>query len=575
MKRCCSLLLAVLFLLSSGCCLKTVAASYLGVSIEREEPTAHEHTPLLFEDLSDDAPEIGLSIARTKELLLRIERREISGQNAQRLVDAIIDVYRQSRTAASVAYVRYCFDMTDESKRAAYEQLSDRLNELGCLLIDAELALSGDPELSDVYDEQAIALLKQQNAMHDLSVKESEERERKLIGDYDALETLTVSYAGRRWTKADIFSDPALTYNDFIALWSLYKSAYNAESGRIFLEMIDVRNAMAQMLGFTSYAEYGYALYARDYTPEDAKRLAAAVKREIVPLFVELQEPFYHATMRLSSGRFLVPATLSNVRNAVTALLPEFEEPWTYMTEHGMYDLEPGENKQSGSFTTYFETYGAPFLFTSWDGSYEMPTTMIHEFGHYAGYYLNGVQRMESQDPLDLAEIDSQGLELLALSQYDTLYGALADAAKTVALTIACYAVITGCMEDEFQQFAYRTKDVTLEQLNAEYGRLVREYGLDTMSVDGESWTEIAHTFRAPMYYISYAVSMLAAMQLMLRYNGDPNGAIDSYRTILMRPFGATFRDTVRQAGLSDPFADGVVSDITDALRAFASDGKV
>ena len=34
-----------------------------------------------------------------------------------------------------------------------------------------------------------------------------------------------------------------------------------------------------------------------------------------------------------------------------------------------------------------------------------MPTTLLHEFGHYAGYYLNGVQRMRSADPLDLAEM--------------------------------------------------------------------------------------------------------------------------------------------------------------------------
>ena len=172
-----------------------------------------------------------------------------------------------------------------------------------------------------------------------------------------------------------------------------------------------------------------------------------------------------------------------------------------------------------------------------------MPTTLLHEFGHYAGYYLNGVQRMRSADPLDLAEIDAQGLELLALTQYNNLYGALSDAARVASLVLALYAIITGCMEDAFQQFAYRTEHVTLEQLNAAYA-----------SLSGESWVEISHTFRAPMYYISYATSMLGALQLYALSDTDRAAAVSAYRKILMRPIGAAFRTTLRDANLRDPF---------------------
>ncbi len=573
MKRICSLLLAVLSICFVGC-RKTfdgIASSFLNlpaIGTASHEVTEHAHTALAFDALSDDVSGIGLAIARTRELLYRIENGEIAGANAQRALEEHIDAYRRYRTAASIAYVRYCFDVTDTGRKAAYETVSASLEELGCLLIDTELALSRDASLAEVYDAQTVARLQQEDALHDLSVLPLADRERELIGTYDALESLTVAYAGREWTKEEILSDTSLTFETFSSLYRMYRSTYNENAGSVFLELIRVRNEMARTLGFDSYAEYGYASYMRDYTPAEAQTLSDTVKRELVPLFIELQDDFYQAVMRLSCGTFSQEPTFALVETVIRNLLPELERPWTYMREKGMYDCSASSNRMSGSFTTYFETYGAPFLFTAWDDSYEMPTTMLHEFGHYAGYFLNGIQRMQSADPLDLAEIDSQGLELLAFSQYDILYGALADAARIANLTIALYAVITGCMEDEFQQFAYHTDNVTLEALNAEYERLSKAYGLYEMGLDGESWTEISHTFRAPMYYISYSTSMLSALQLLVLSQDNPDGAIAAYRSILMRPIDATFRDTIQNAGLSDPFDTDTVSALGQLILA-------
>lgn len=579
MKRICSLLLAAVLSLSVFGCrsFDPVAASFVGLlpsASAAHTSTEHAHTDLSFAELSDDASELPLEIARTKELLFRIDAGELCGTAAQRNLEARIDAFHRLRTAASIAYVHYCENIADDAQRESYERLSASLNELGSLLIEAELALSRDPALSELYDEQTTAKIEKEASLHDPCVQPLIERERALIGAYDALASLTVTHAGRTWTRDAILSDPSLDYETFLTLYRLYRHTYNERAGEIYLELVKTRNETARALGFDSYVEYGYAAYERDYTPDDALRLAQTVKRELVPVFCELQEGFYDATMRLGCGTFRREETLSSVRSAILALLPEFETPWDYMVSHGMSSFDASGTRMEGSFTTYFETYGAPFLFTSWDDSYDMPTTLLHEFGHYAGYYLNGIQRMQSSDPLDLAEIDSQGLELLAVTQYNKIYGAWSDAARLANLVLALYAVVTGCMEDEFQQFAYRTDSVTTQMLNAEYETLAKAYGLYDMGLTGESWTEISHTFRSPMYYVSYATSMLGALQLLERAEKDLDGAVQAYRTILMRPVGATFQATLRDAGLSDPFDGNTVSALAKRIAALCEAGS-
>lgn len=557
MKRIGSLLLGVLLLLSGCAPLDTVAASYLGVRVPsangrgaNEQP----HTDLCFSALPDDAATLDPELARSKELLLRIDMGELSGRAAQRALEQRIDAYKALRTAASIAYVRYCRDIADGARKTAYDRLSNGLNALGTLLLDAQSMLCRDPALSDVYDAETVDAIERERRLHDASLQPLIEREQALIGAYDALASLTVSADGREWTRDAILSDASLDYAAFSELWRTYRHAYNERAGAIFLELIETRNAQARALGFDSYVAYGYAQYGRDYTPADAQRLSETVKSELVPLFTALVPAFYEATVRLGCGTFSVEPTLKRTETVVKSLLPELKEPWDYMLSHGMYDFATGETRMSGSFTTYFETYGAPFLFTSWDDSYEMPTTLLHEFGHYAGYYLCGAQRMAGRDPLDLAELDSQGLEMLAVPAYETLYGALTDAARFYTLTTALYAILTGCMEDAFQQYAYTAKAPTVETLNAQYEALARAYGLYDMGLSGESWTEISHTFRSPMYYISYAAGMLAAVQLRMLAETDRDAACDAYRTVLMRPIGATFSNVIRCAGLKSPF---------------------
>lgn len=557
MKRfLCLLLIVVLFLGPTGCTALSVrtASDFLRLEQTEAQPERAFHTELRFSELPESGIDASLEAARTRELLFRIQKGELSGERAQQALDARSEAYERLETDASIAYVRYCLDVTNEENRNAYDVLIARMNAIECNLTDAAILLSKDPALSDRYDAETREALERADALSDSAILSLAERERALVGKYEALsETLTVSYLGKEWTGDRILSDPSLTEEDFLTLYETYLERFNREAGGIFLDLIGVRNEIAKTLGFDSYADYRYACYDRDYSPENAKMLAASVRTWIVPAFTQMREDFYAAVGQVYGIVLDQETTMRRIGEAVVSILPELSEPWTYMMSHEMYDLGSDTKRMPGSFTTWFRAFGAPFLFSAWTNGFEMPSTITHEFGHFSSYFLNG-DALKNGNSLDLAEIDSQGLELLSVLRYDTLYGDLSDAAQTVQLFYALYALIDGCMEDAFQQFAYGQDGMTLERLNAEYGRLSEAYGLSALGIEPRSWTQIQHTFQSPFYYISYAASMSAALELYLKGRRDLDTARNAYRAILLRDGGARFQKTLAIAGLSNPF---------------------
>ena len=574
MKKICSLLLALALLSLTGCSpyLRPVAADYLGaanVSIPQQQPF---HTDLSFDMLPDELPNAALEIARVRELKYRIEQGELKGAAAKEAAKQREEAYRGIQTAEALAYVRYCSDVTDETRRYAYDTLKVQAETLFALLTEVHLLLAQDPALSDAYDAETVEQLRLADSLYDPSLEPLRAQERALLGDYEAaVKGFTITAQGRTWTREQILSDPSLSYESFKTLYEAFLNAYNTEVGTIFLKLIDVRNRIAQSCGYPSYAEYAYARYDRDYTTSDTAALASRIRTDIVPLFVDRMDEVYLAQLRLSCGVFSEGPTLARVAETVGTLLPELQEPWTYMVSHGMLDCSASENRMQGSFTTYFTSYGAPFLFSTWDDSYGMVSTLLHEFGHYASYYRNGEAASAS---LDLCEIDSQGMELLAVAEYDRLYGALADAARTANLFAALYVLLSGCMEDAFQQYAYRTEGVTLAQLNAEYGRLCEAYGLSELGLDALSWTEIPHTFQSPLYYISYSVGMLTAWELFIMAETDRTAALDAYRAISTRQTGTKHRESLRGAGLTDPFDANACATLLDRIASVLKEDR-
>ncbi|HRV72817.1 MAG TPA: hypothetical protein P5116_02930 [Eubacteriales bacterium] len=448
----------------------------------------------------------------------------------------------------NLAYVLYCMTPDPEHEQAYTELASftDELEYAYCRLVVAadELYNCCDDAVTDA----ACAAL----ALRSPQLLPLLAKERVLIADYERISSdFTVFANGRSWSMDEITSDESLSFAEWQTLRELWYSEYNAKVSELFSELAAVRKAQAKVLGFVSYSEYRYELYGRDYTVTEAAQFADLVKSEIVPLYYELVSGRGAELMYLSFGEFTAETTLETFAAAVTEEFPALRFAADSLVSRELYDLSDDPNKLDGCYTTYFGEYDAPFIYMKWDKSYASVSALIHEFGHFSSFCIRG----GAYGALDAAETDAQSLPLLLMPAYDALYGRFADSARVDALVSALYSMIAGCLQDEFERAAYELSPVNADALNALYASVCAEYSVPATGVE---WVMIPHTFRSPLYYVSYAVSASAALQL-LSLSQTNAAAKQAYIELLHRSQTANLSTVFMRLGLENPLSSSAV----------------
>lgn len=542
MKRVLSLLLSILLILCGCSPAKRVARFYL--RMDRLMDQRHGWTR--FDDMVLSYPD--------PDAVIKVLDRALGDMDGSpdpktciSIYEDQVQAYSQLVGATSLAYVRYSQNVTDAQRAAEYGRLNSSLYAIQIRLARLEKALMDrwgyHLERGPTYAEALERISRQDDA----ALLALREREDDLCRRYERLDAeFQVKYQGRTWTIAELMQDEDMTLQSFLEALERYGIEKNRAAGEIFMELVSLRNEMAKESGYASYAESQYAAFGREYTPEQALAAAQIVKQVFVPLYIRLRERCENDLRYLSGASFSEDQFMAAMEQAAERALPGAREAWRYMLSLGLYDSQPSEHKLQGSFTTYLSTYSCPFLFTQWADDASSVFTVIHEFGHFLSYYTNPEGTYYAPEDLDLAETDAQGFELLMLPQYEALFGRYATAARLCWLMNALYAILSGFMEDEFQQLAYGLKHPTVESLNRLYGYLSKEYGFDRLfGYEGREWTEIGHTFQFPFYYVSYGVSMLGAMALVQDGNRG-------YRRSLKRKAGASFTEVVGRDVLAE-----------------------
>lgn len=534
MKRVLSLLLSLLLGLCGCGPLDTIARSYL--RYDRPVQGSHGHTP--FSDMILAYPDPDEVEAILDEALQNVTAAD-NEKGFIDIYDAQTRAYNDLVSATSLAYVRYCQDITDDQRKAEYTKLNSSLYAIQYRLARLEKVLMDrwgyHRERGGDYADALDRMTRQSEERAALRAREDE-----LCRQYERLETeYRLTYGGRSWSMAELMGDEDLSLPSFLDALEQFEAGKNQAAGTLFAELMALRKQMAQEGGFPSYAASQYDTFGREYTPQQALAAAKIVKQVFVPLYIRLRKRCENDLRYLSGATFDEDQFIAAMEQSVEHILPGAGEAWRYMLSYGLYDSRPSERKMGGSFTTYFSAYRCPFLFTQWKDDASSVFTVIHEFGHFLSYYLNPEGTYYGSENLDLAETDAQGFELLMLQEYDALFGRYAHAARLCFLTNALYAILSGFMEDEFQQRAYLLRDPTGNDLNELYAEVAASYGFDQLfGYEGREWTEIGHTFQFPFYYVSYGVSMLGAMTLM------ENGG-KGYAQLVRRRAGTSFMDAV------------------------------
>ncbi len=468
------------------------------------------------------------------------------GDEALKLYKQLNSEYILAATFDSLAYIEFYADPDDEELSTVCQEMDSMCTDmLDALYTALSTALDGDagPVLEEYFGEE--------NAQELRDYEEMTDRESEIL---------------------DRISELQLEYNDLI-MQSLTYTEMTEQIGGLYVELIGLYNEYAQLSGYDNYADYSYEnVYGRDFTPEDSAVLCEAVKPYAYAYFS------YLFSDEAACADFTVDTDYSTdeLLNLLTTYMPRVSDKAAqaanYMVGHGLYYLGSADEISEIGYTTTLEYYNAPFIYNSLYGNASDIGSMFHEFGHYYEAYSNIPQdHLLNAGTYDIYEIHSNGMEALSFGWYDDIYGDEAGLAKIKYLDNALYSIVMGCMLDEFQRVVYSAENLTAEQVNDYFTQIAAEYGIESYSKSFATyWMQVSHNFEQPFYYISYAVSAIAALQIYEMAEDDWDEAAAFYNDLVdLGAVDYTYCELLEKVGL-ESFTNGLPDCVGEAVEDMA-----
>lgn len=389
------------------------------------------------------------------------------------------------------------------------------------------------------------------------------------------------------WTEADIAQ--LLAYEEEVSLLQQRNAEIEVEYMTstsddvripLYIEFVQNNNKIAQIFGYENYYTYAYSLvYNRDYSSEELEKMRQFAGTYLIDViddaFNNFQTSFYNGLEAYKQNK-----VISFLYNDYTSIYPNYVEKYlsempesmqTHMnnmlTADSYFATSP--NAKPGAFTTMIGDRSYCFF----GPGYANNCTIIHEAGHYyASRYadLNSI-------PLDLAETHSQGNEWLFIHNLaDKMpadqYNAMLDYRlyNDIAMILVCLMV------DEFEQQVYSADisnftaadfDAIMDNVCLRYCSL--DYAAEYLVNMDYYWREVV--VLQPVYYISYGVSSVAAMDLYTMAIEDFDAAVAAYQMLCEQPQEEQgFLGNITAAGLSGPFQEEFYIELVEIISSHA-----
>ena len=449
------------------------------------------------------------------------------------------DAYDWFYTNLSLADIHYSADLTDSEWEAEYNFCMENSAWVDGALEELYYALAASPicqELEDDYfgdgwfdayqgenqwDETFIALL---------------EEEAALQNRYYELSAIGV---------------------DFAYGTDAYFDACGDEMVELLVELIRVRQRIAAYWGYSDYPQFAADFYYyRDYTPAQTEQYLEDIRRELVPLYTELNGSWF---FRVDYTYATEEETYAYVRSAARNMGGTAQEAFELMDRANLYDLTYSANKYDSSFEVYLTMYSEPYIFMNPTGSNYDHLTFAHEFGHFCNdYAAHGCYA-----GVDVLEVFSQAMEYLSLCYADGGQ----DLIKMKMWDSLCLFVEQAAFASfENRMYSLEGDELTAENLRKLYDQVAREYGFESVGYDDREFVTITHFYTNPLYIISYVVSNDTAMQFY-QLEQESGGAGEACFEENLDTGAYYFLEFLEEAGLESPFAEGRMETIRQTLE--------
>ena len=337
------------------------------------------------------------------------------------------------------------------------------------------------------------------------------------------------------------------------------RSYYNAvgdELAQVLSDLVALRQEIGAYYGYESYAEFAWDFYYyRDYTPNQVAKLLPQIRRELVPLYRQLDSTWWNGV----SYSYSQQKVMDYVRTAAQNMGGMVWEAFQVMEYYQLSDTEYGVNKHNISFEVYLPSYNLPYLFVNADGTKYDCLTVTHEFGHFCNDYAS----YGSYAGIDVKEIFSQGMEFLSLCYTEEDRGMVK---AKLADSLCVYVEQAAYADFELRIYSLPPEEISAQKLIDTYQQVMDDYGLE--SGDPRYFVTVPHFYSYPMYVISYVVSGDAAMQIYQLELADAGAGLSMLEENLDTQ-ESYFLAFLEQAGLESPFVPGRIPSVAETFSQF------
>lgn len=460
------------------------------------------------------------------------------GDTVMGLSDEIDEHYAYMDAQLSIATVLYYCDLEDEAASQLY--------------LDCTEAVS---DAYDAYMEMAKELYTADFAAKERFFEEWSEEDLAYLAAYTS-EVMQLQQRNSEITVAyqDLQNDSEM-YTKMVPL---------------YIEMVQNNNRLAQIFGYDNYYEYAYPqVYDRDYSSDEIETMRNLVATYLPKTINDTMEDLIAGMNNLSiANRTKLNSfmhdpfeyTYTKQLEGYFATLPQSaRDTMLSMFDGDIIIMNNASNGQEGAFTT---AVGEDRYICFFGPGYGSAMTAIHEVGHYYGCHFTELQDL----PMDLAETQSQGNEWLFMNyMHEHMTPALYNVAVNYKLYENLCTILIGVLVDEFEERVYTHPDVaslTSEDLDAIMADVCDSYGgitlISNIATDIQNYWRMV-VVEQPVYYISYSVSAISAVNIFTIAEENYEEAVDVYCSLIEDlDLDDGFLGNIQDAGLDGPFDDEV-----------------
>ena len=551
-----------------------------------------------FHQFDYQRPEMAALTQQFNSLLEQFESAT-SAERQNQLLDEINTLRQEFMSMYNICHIRHTIDTRDpfyEEENNFFDRtnpdFSALVNKYYRILLDSPYK----QELEALRGNQLFVIAELSLKTFEPVILDDLKEENRLSSEYVKLKaSATIEFEGTEYNLSGLIpletgQDRDVRKRATTAKWAFYEK-HAAAFDQLFDDLVAVRHKMAQKLGYDNYVNLGYARMLRsDYNADMVARFRQQILDHVVPLASKLYDRqrrrlgldqlyFYDENFRFVSGNPKPkgdPAWIvDHAQTMYNELSSETGDFFNFMVDNELMDLVNRDGKATGGYCTFISKYGAPYIFSNFNGTSGDIDVLTHEAGHAFQVYSSKTLGLKEYNwpTYEACEIHSMSMEFFTWPWMKLFFREDTEKYKFGHLAGAIKFLPYGVAVDEFQHYVYENPNASPEDRNAMWRTIEqkylphRDYAGNQYLNTGGFWQRQNHIFTMPFYYIDYTLAQICAFQFWELDQVSHQEAWKKYVNLCKAGGSKAFLELVSLAGLKSPFEDNVVAGIMQKLE--------